>query len=341
MRTLFKFSRFFLILVLFHSYPGLIKAKEILTQRVILKHGPTGAVIDNRIKENEVYDYVLSAEADQRIMVILDTDNPGNYFDVIPPETDEAMHIGSVSGNRFEVRAPTSGEYTIRVFLLRNAAHSNESANYTLSVNTSSVDSALQVAANGSLAGLEEKLEYWEVIGVASSDALNLRSGPSVQNSVISKFVNGQVLINLGCTKTGGQKWCEVRRADGQGPSGWVAAHYLRKTSEPLVEEGAKVNLPRGNGQPFNAAGEIPCSLAADEPIENCPFGVIQEDDGNAGVWIEMNGHGERHIRFKAGEPIESDSKSNLSFEHSGALYLIRIGDEERYEIPETVIKGG
>jgi len=62
---------------------------------------------------------------------------PGNrsaYFNVLPPGSDEAMFVGSTSGNRFEAELPVDGMYTIRVYLMRNAARRNETANYTLDV---------------------------------------------------------------------------------------------------------------------------------------------------------------------------------------------------------------
>ena len=42
--------------------------------------------------------------------------------------------MGSVKGNRFEGDLPASGDYTIRVYLYRNAARRGESANYSLEV---------------------------------------------------------------------------------------------------------------------------------------------------------------------------------------------------------------
>ena len=44
------------------------------------------------------------------------------------------MFIGTSQGNRYEGILPTDGEYTVQVFLMRNAAHRNEKANYTLEI---------------------------------------------------------------------------------------------------------------------------------------------------------------------------------------------------------------
>lgn len=44
------------------------------------------------------------------------------------------MFIGSQQGNHFEGTLPADGEYTVQVYLMRNAARQNEKANYTLEI---------------------------------------------------------------------------------------------------------------------------------------------------------------------------------------------------------------
>lgn len=65
--------------------------------------------------------------------VRLATDNRSNYVNIIAPgKTDEAMFIGSSSGNQFEGTLPANGDCKIRVYLMRNAARRNEKANHRL-----------------------------------------------------------------------------------------------------------------------------------------------------------------------------------------------------------------
>jgi hypothetical protein len=42
------------------------------------------------------------------------------------------MFIGSTSGKQFEGMLPASGDYKVRVYLMRNAARRDEVANYRL-----------------------------------------------------------------------------------------------------------------------------------------------------------------------------------------------------------------
>jgi len=68
------------------------------------------------------------------MVVDFKTGNPSAYFNVTAPGADSAMFIGSTSGNRFDDELPADGVYTIRVYLMRNAARRNETAQYTLKV---------------------------------------------------------------------------------------------------------------------------------------------------------------------------------------------------------------
>jgi len=95
-----------------------------------------------------------------------------------------------------------------------------------------------------------------------------------------------------------------------------------------------------GNGTPFDATGFIPCASAPDQPMRQCPFGVIRAGPGNAGVWIALGEGRERQILFEGGVPVASGPAGTLSFEKAGDLFTVRV-DAERFEIPEAVVNGG
>jgi len=65
--------------------------------------------------------------------VSMATKNLSSYFNILAPgENEVAMFIGSTSGNQYEGTLPKSGDYKIRVFMMRNAARRDEVANYRL-----------------------------------------------------------------------------------------------------------------------------------------------------------------------------------------------------------------
>jgi hypothetical protein len=104
------------------------------TQKVQFAKGTSSATLKGTMKGDNTYDYVVRAAASQTMTVTMTTSNKSAYFNVNPPGEDAAIFIGSTSGDRFEGKLTASGDYTIRVYLMRNAARRNESANYTLKI---------------------------------------------------------------------------------------------------------------------------------------------------------------------------------------------------------------
>ena len=79
-------------------------------------------------------DYVIAAVAGQKVRVSFKTSNKSAYFNVMPRGDALALFNGSVSGDDYEGTLPTAGDYTIRVYLIRNAARQNPIAKYTLTI---------------------------------------------------------------------------------------------------------------------------------------------------------------------------------------------------------------
>ena len=97
--------------------------------------GTSEATIKGKIKGDQGIDYRVRASAGQSMTASFKSSNRSAYFNILPPASDTALFIGSTSGDRFEAELPADGEYTIRVYLMRNAARRHETANYTLKVN--------------------------------------------------------------------------------------------------------------------------------------------------------------------------------------------------------------
>ncbi len=80
-------------------------------------------------------DFVLTCGAGQTLVVKLRAKHPAAYFNLLPPGSENvASFIGSLSGARFEGRAPIAGEYRLRVYLLRSAARRGERSAFELTV---------------------------------------------------------------------------------------------------------------------------------------------------------------------------------------------------------------
>jgi hypothetical protein len=180
-------------------------------------------------------------------------------------------------------------------------------------------------------------VSVWQVSGI-SEGALNIRSGPDTRYGVVGKAQNGEVAQNRGCRMTGPTRWCSIRVA-GSGVQGWVAGRYLIEAAAPAGPE-VPPGGPKGNGVPFDATGEVSCAMTAGAAMGSCPFGVVRDGPGVAGVWIALGGGAERAIQFEGGVPVTTDSAAALSFTKEGDLFTISVGDE-RYQFPEAVVNGG
>ena len=113
--------------------PALGFARDIRTERVQFKQGANSAIIEGKITGYETVDYVLVARAGQSMNVSMSTDNDANYFNIFPPgENEVAMFNGATSGNRYEGVLPETGDYKVRVYLMRSAARRKEVARYRL-----------------------------------------------------------------------------------------------------------------------------------------------------------------------------------------------------------------
>ena len=112
-----------------------VGATGIETRPIQFAKGASSATVQGTIKGDQTIDYKLRARAGQTMSVKLDTRHTANYFNVLPPgSNDVAIFVGSSGGNEWSGALPADGEYTVRVYLMRSAARRNESASYTLTV---------------------------------------------------------------------------------------------------------------------------------------------------------------------------------------------------------------
>jgi hypothetical protein len=129
------------------------QADDIRRVEVHFPKGATGATLKDRLKGDETVDYRLSARTGQTMTVTMKTDNASAYFNVLPPGSQgEAVFIGSTSGERYEGALSADGVWTIRVYLMRNAARRDEVARYTLDV---AVAAATAPASDARVAGTD------------------------------------------------------------------------------------------------------------------------------------------------------------------------------------------
>ncbi|WP_339718414.1 SH3 domain-containing protein [uncultured Maritimibacter sp.] len=266
------------------------EAQDIRTERISFSTGTSGTVIRGEIVGDEIIDYVLGASGGQRMVVDLAVDNPSAYFNLLPAGDPAAIHVGNVSGNHFDDILPSSGDWVIRVYLMRNAARRDERTDFSLSVHIGGTGHSVQAPdfADGDAGGPD----FWQVTGVSGGDHLNVRSGPSTQYSIIGRVANGQILRNFGCRGRGNDRWCEVEHAAG-GLRGWVAGRYLRESAAPGA---ATAPAPTGNASSASgtdvAAEACRRALAtqANRPTSDIAIAEVLEAEAGIGVTMTMAG---------------------------------------------------
>lgn len=193
--------------------------------RVELTPDAKPKTLEGRIEGDESIDYIVPAEAGQRLKVVYRSENMGTYIDLFPPGSDEAMHKGSNLGNRFEGTLAETGDYRVHVYMMPNAVHRGEIADFTLEFSLDRDDDFADGLAGGP--------DFWEVTGVAKNETLSLHSGPSATEGVVSKVPNGTRLRNLGCKMENGSRWCRVRTFGEDAIEGWADGRYLMESAVP------------------------------------------------------------------------------------------------------------
>ena len=105
---------------------------DIRQEAVRFDHQQSSATLRGRIKGDQNVDYQLPAKSGQTLEVDFKASNLSAYFNVLPQGSEQALFVGSTSGEHFEGQLPGDGVYTIRVYLMRNAARRHEAATYTV-----------------------------------------------------------------------------------------------------------------------------------------------------------------------------------------------------------------
>ncbi len=215
---------------------GAAPAQDIREEVVRFAPGETGATISDRITGYNTVVYSLGAEAGQRMRIQLKPTNLQTYFNVYAPGSgpgDQALAVSQFTGelisdlNAFDGTLPTSGTYSISVYMMRAAARRDETSDFTLSV---SITGALDEVVESDFAdGLQGGPDFYQVS--VSSGHLNLRTDPSAQAAVLTSLNAGETLRNLGCRMLEARRWCKVETESGV--EGWAAGDFLVEGSDP------------------------------------------------------------------------------------------------------------
>lgn len=330
--------------------------EEVRVEEVRFAAGASGTVLKDRITGREFVVYRIGAEAGQQMDITLTSANTAAYFNVYEPGRqpgDEALVDSGMVGpmvpdiNRFSAKLPSSGVYSVSVYLYRNAARAGETADYTLDI---SITGATGEVVEGDFAdGLEGGPDFWRV---KVDGGLNLRAEPSAGAAIVTRLANGTELRNLGCRMAEARTWCRVATLADPGFEGWAAGDYLVEGSG----EGVATQLPDMapveeapdalvEGTMFNATGMIECFMAPGAEPVSCEFGVQREGNGNGTVMVTLPDGTLRGIFYENGVPVtfnKSQADGDMAFEAKKQEdgYMVFIG-QTSFVLPDAIIYGG
>lgn len=109
-------------------------ADTVRQETVRFAAGTSGSTINSRLKGYDSVEYKVGVTAGQKMSIQLDSSNKSLYFNVTAPGASAALYNGSIDGNGTSITIPSSGSYVIQVYLMRNAARRDETADYTLTL---------------------------------------------------------------------------------------------------------------------------------------------------------------------------------------------------------------
>lgn len=98
---------------------------------------PKELLYKDTLKGYATKEYLFSVSEGQHANINLHTNNLSNYFNVTHVGSESAIFIGSIRGAHFEQTFSAAGDYKVLVYLMRNAARRDETAQFELQIRLS------------------------------------------------------------------------------------------------------------------------------------------------------------------------------------------------------------
>jgi len=95
-------------------------------------------------------------------------------------------------------------------------------------------------------------------------------------------------------------------------------------------------------GTRFHASATVECTPPFESKPQQCEAFVIRRGfDGTATVEVRGANGIKRNILFVKGEPTASDATEAMTFARDGDSTVVKLGADERYAIPDVLVRGG
>jgi hypothetical protein len=133
-----------------------------------------------------------------------------------------------------------------------------------------------------------------------------------------------------------------LMRAAGRRDEGGTFTLSVGVTGKALVPTPAEQDA-RVPGTPYHASGTIQCRPAFEPALRDCEAFALRRSAGGTATIDVPAKTGRRSILFVDGKPVASNGLpgDTLASERQGDVTVVKLGSDERYEIPDALVSGG
>jgi hypothetical protein len=153
---------------------------------------------------------------------------------------------------------------------------------------------------------------------------------------------------------TGARSWSGVLPADGD----YAIRVYLARPAARRNESSKYTLTVAVSGKPlpplaaardakvagtaYHATAEVKCTLPYQPDVKSCQAGVVRRgNDGTATFEVIGPVGVQRRILFVQGKPVAVDTMDPLTATRQGDSTVVKVSDNERYDIPDAFLNGG
>jgi len=153
---------------------------------------------------------------------------------------------------------------------------------------------------------------------------------------------------------TGERSWSGVLPADGDYA---IRVHLMRpaarrnESSRYMLTVAVAGNplppLPAARdarvvGTAYHATAKVTCMLPYQPDVKSCEAGVVRRGNGGTATFEAIGPMGvQRRILFVQGKPVAADTMDPVTATRQGDVTVVKVGDDERYDIPDAFLNGG
>jgi hypothetical protein len=95
-------------------------------------------------------------------------------------------------------------------------------------------------------------------------------------------------------------------------------------------------------GTAYHATAKVPCTLPYQPDVKSCDAGVVRRGNDGTATFEAIGSMGvQRRILFVQGKPVAADTMDPVTATRQGDVTVVKISDDERYDIPDALLNGG